>query len=362
MLAQRPGDQRGQQGVVADLVGRGHFLVELGPRRDQVGRLRLGHQRDVRRGERALAHPLGDGAAEDGVGYDLAAGPYARRLSCGATSTRRLDACHCPLLRPRACPPLPVTPRSPLPGRQVRRSTPSRRGDAPGQRRRLDRAQAGLARVRGLPARPAPAPGPPARCPATPVRSTPSSPRQGPGLRGGVERSEAGCRRLEAGSCGSPATPARLPPAPDPVPCPRRSSVVFVLRHKLAHRRARGHGRPGRGQDLGQHAVFGCGELQRHLLGLVRAQGFLGLDRVARSLQPFGDGAVGHGQTQLGHDDLHSSYPCLRLSIHMLEDRRPAGLTMREGQRSRSIAVSLMCLRNAPHQQSRRRRPAAGRR
>ena len=58
-------------------------------------------------------------------------------------------------------------------------------------------------------------------------------------------------------------------------------------------------------QQLGDGAVRGRLDFVQHLFGFDLEQGFAGRDRVSLGLEPLLDRALGHGQTELGHDDFY---------------------------------------------------------
>src|SRR6266403_1157492 len=73
---------------------------------------------------------------------------------------------------------------------------------------------------------------------------------------------------------------------------------------KLAEHGTDLHCRPGGRPDLGELARRAGIDLQRHLVGFQFQERLVALDRIARGLQPLGDGGLAHGFAQRGYDDI----------------------------------------------------------
>ena len=113
--------------------------------------------------------------------------------------------------------------------------------------------------------------------------------------------------RLVAGSAPSPSAPSALPAplamAPSTAPTATVSPALTTISPST----------PGSGRR----------HLDRHLVGLELDQRLVGGDRIARLLEPFADGRLGHGFAQRRHADLgrHASSSPQSLDVQRLVDQ-----------------------------------------
>ena len=86
----------------------------------------------------------------------------------------------------------------------------------------------------------------------------------------------------------------------------RRGAGAFL---DLAEQRADGDGVAVLGGDVAEHAGGRRRHLDRHLVGLELDQRLVDRDRVARLLEPFADGRLGHQFAERGHADFSHDLP-----------------------------------------------------